>query len=51
MTGKTELLYWQSNDDWYEYNQETREYKVKENAPERAKKSFELYIEYYNEWE
>lgn len=44
MTGNTEILYWRSNEDWYE-DDPTDEYifRVKSNAPERAKKSFELW--------
>lgn len=44
MTGNTEILYWRSNEEWYE-DDPTDEYifRVKNNAPERAKKSFELW--------
>lgn len=47
MTGNTEILYWRSNKDWYE-DDPTDEYifRVKSNASERAKKSFELWKKY-----
>lgn len=47
MTGNTEILYWRSNEEWYEADP-TDEYifRVKNNAPERAKKSFELWKTY-----
>jgi len=46
MTGNMELLYWQSDENWYEYNQDTREYTLTELAPDRAIESFESWKEY-----
>lgn len=34
-------LYWESNKDWY--TREGFEYKIKDTAPDEAKKSFERY--------
>lgn len=47
MNRNTEIMYWRSNEDWYE-DDPTGKYifKVKNNAPERAKESFELWKKY-----
>ena len=42
MTSNKESLYWKSNKEWYVIN-EDGEFELTELAPERAKKSFELY--------
>ena len=42
MTMSAERLYWKSNKEWYRINEEGK-YELTEKAPERAKKSFELY--------
>ena len=47
MTTNTELMYWRSNPDWYEPDESKQFiYKVKDNAPERAKKSYEMWLEF-----
>lgn len=48
MSGNTELLYWYKDESWYEYNEENDSYTLTENAPERAKASFELWKEFNN---
>lgn len=45
MTGNKESLYWKSNTEWYRVNKEKDCYELTEKAPERARKSFELYQE------
>jgi hypothetical protein len=42
MTANKESLYWKSNEEWYRVNDDG-EFELTELAPERAKKSFELY--------
>ena len=49
MTSNTELLYWRTNEEWYEEDPQGKYiYRVKADAPERAKKSFERWEEYQN---
>jgi len=43
MTADREPLYWKSNKDWYAIDRDKDEYKLTDEAPERAIKSFELY--------
>ena len=38
------LSYWQSNPDWYEYDEEEDECVLLPSAPEEAKKSYEYYL-------
>lgn len=38
-------MYWYSNKDWYVLDDENDTFVIREDAPERAKKSFELWIE------
>lgn len=42
MTANKESVYWKSNKEWYRINAEGK-YELTEKAPERAKKSFELF--------
>jgi len=42
MTADRESLYWQTNEKWWRKNKDG-EYEITEEAPERAKKSFELW--------
>lgn len=42
MTADKESLYWKTNKEWYFIN-ESGEYELTDKAPERAKKSFELF--------
>lgn len=42
MTANKESLYWKSNKEWYTINKEGN-YELTKHAPERAKKSFELF--------
>lgn len=47
MTRNTELLYWSINEDWYEEDPTHKHiFRVKEDAPERAKKSYEMWLEH-----
>ena len=48
MSGNTELLYWYEDESWYEYNEETDSYTLTDEAPERAKASFEMWKEFNN---
>ena len=43
MTANMESLYWKTNKEWYFIN-DSGKFELTENAPERAKKSFELYM-------
>lgn len=43
MTANQEPLYWKTNQEWYRINKQKDCYELTEKAPERAKKSFELY--------
>ena len=44
MTLSDEKLYWNKNKEWYRINDEG-EYELTEKAPEKAKKSFEIWNE------
>ena len=46
MSGNTELLYWRKDKSWYEYDEKTDSYSMTENAPDRAKASFEMWKEF-----
>ena len=49
MTCNTELMYWRKNEDWYEEDPQGKYiFRVKDDAPERAKKSFKMWEEYQN---
>lgn len=41
--GYTFGMYWMSNPAWYKVNEELDRFELTEEAPEKAKKSFELY--------
>ncbi len=44
MTKNTELMYWFSNEEWYEEDPTGNHlFRVKDDAPERAKESFKLW--------
>jgi hypothetical protein len=43
ISGNKELLYWYHQEQWYEYDAATDRYSVKSDAPERVKKSFEMW--------
>jgi hypothetical protein len=42
MTANRELTYWNSNPDWYDYDEKKGEFYMTDKAPERAIKSFEM---------
>ena len=44
MSGNRECVYWKKNKDWYRINWEKDCYELTDKAPERAIKSFELYL-------
>ena len=46
MSGNTEILYWRKDKSWYKYDQETDSYSMTDEAPQRAKESFELCKEF-----
>lgn len=37
-------LYWRSNRDWWYFDREKNEYFLTDKAPERARRSFELFM-------
>ena len=43
MTANKEILYWRINKDWYTYDESTGTFSIKDDAPQRAKDSFELW--------
>jgi len=45
MTANKEIIYWQSDEEWYTYDEELSKYLLTDKAPERAIKSFEAYRE------
>ena len=49
MTANKEILYWRSDESWYEYDEDKKEYTLTSLAPERAIKSFELMKDYEKE--
>lgn len=47
MNMNTEILYWKDNELWYEEDPTGEHiYRVKENAPQRAKDSYELWLKH-----
>lgn len=42
MTANKEIMYWMSDPSWYRINEKTGKFELTEEAPERARKSFEL---------
>ena len=44
MTGNTEFYYWRTDKSWYVYDEATNTFSMTELAPERAHKSFELWL-------
>lgn len=49
MTANTEPMFWMSNKEWYKINKEKDCFELTDKATERAKKSFELYLEMQKE--
>ena len=45
MTANMEPMYWRMNKNWYRINYENDCFELTEEAPERARKSFEMYQE------
>lgn len=43
MTKNRELFYWTENPDWYDCDEDGDNITISSNAPERAKKSFEMW--------
>ena len=43
ITAKKEFMYWRTNKEWYRTNSEKDCFELTDKAPERARKSFELY--------
>jgi hypothetical protein len=42
VTADKEVLFWQTNKDWYRYDERAKGYRLTPVAPDRAKKSFAL---------
>lgn len=49
MTMSKKFSYWRSDKSWYNYDEETDKFSMAEDAPEKAKESFELWKKKYNE--
>lgn len=45
MTANQEPMFWRTNKEWYKINRKKDCFELTDKAPERAKKSFELYKE------
>lgn len=45
MTANREFMYWRTNEAWFTINEEKDCFELTEQAPERARRSFELYKE------
>lgn len=45
MNRNSEVMYWQSNKDWYIIDDENDTFVIREDAPDRAKESFEMWKE------
>jgi len=43
MTADKEYMYWHTNRDWYEESNDKYIFKLTDKAPERARKSFEMW--------
>ena len=43
MNANKESTYWASNPAWYRINKDTDEFELTDEAPERARKSFEMW--------
>ena len=43
MSSNLEPLYWKSNPEWWRVDRETGRFALTDKAPERARKSFEMY--------
>lgn len=41
-----EILYWKNNDEWWDVDEEKREFILTNKAPKKAKESFEKYKNY-----
>ena len=51
MTKNKELFYWMDNPDWYTCDEDGENVKLKDNVPERVRKSYEMWKtreEYYS---
>lgn len=41
----SEVMYWIKNKDWFTFDDENDTFQIREDAPEKAKKSFEMWKE------
>ena len=48
MTINREPMFWRSNKEWYRINKEKDRFELTDRAPERARKSFEMYNKIQN---
>ncbi len=47
MNTNTETMYWMSNEDWYEVDEDFKYFfRIKPTAPQRAKDSYELWLKH-----
>ena len=49
MTANKEILYWQSDSSWYDFDQDSLTYTLTEHATDRAKASFAMWEEFYKD--
>lgn len=49
MTSNTELLYWRENDDWFIPGDTLEAFRIRDDAPDRAKQSFKMWQEHLAE--
>lgn len=49
MNCNTELLYWQENSDWYDFDESTKLCHIYKWVPDRVKNSFRMWAERHNE--
>lgn len=48
MSANKELLYWRKDKSWYKYDEETDSFTMTDEAPTRAKESFESWKKFNN---
>lgn len=46
MNTNREMMYWFRNDDWYKCDDQTEEFSIRDDAPDRVKRSFKMWQEF-----
>lgn len=49
MRAPGDLFIWQENDEWWDVDEENKQFVLTEKAPEKAKISFQKYLKYLEE--